>query len=321
MGQKAVGHVQHGLGGAVILLQADDARARKKFGEIQNIADIGPAKGIDGLGFVAHGHDVAGYGCGFPAVRILVGRPGQQAHNAGLDQIGVLVFVHQDMAEAQAQGFGGGLVFAQQGFQLKEQVVVVQQALFAAVGGIGFAQSREGFGVGQKVEGFAPQHFFQGQFLVPGFAQQAHDALGLGEGAVAPAQLELVLAVFDRRRDVRRIHDREGPFAQPGGAPAAQHAVGEGVEGAALHAGKALVQKHARALEHLLRGLAGEGQQQDGRGRDAVLGQPGQAVDDGAGFAAARACHDQHGTVAAGGRRVLGFVEGLGVINHEISIA
>ena len=102
---------------------------------------------------------------------------------------------------------------------------------------------------------------------------------------------------------------------------AAQHAVGEGVEGAALNAGKALVQKHARALEHLLRGLAGEGQQQDGRGRDAVLGQPGQAVDDGAGFAAARACHDQHGTVAAGGRRVLGFVEGLGVINHEISIA
>ena len=104
VGQQIVGHVEHGFGGAVVFLQPHNPRTGKQRGKIQNIADIGPTKGVDGLGFVTHGHDVAG--------RALF-RPCQQAHNAGLHQVCILIFVHKNMAETLAQRGRSQLVVAQ----------------------------------------------------------------------------------------------------------------------------------------------------------------------------------------------------------------
>ena len=210
---------------------------------------------------------------------------------------------------------------AQQVLKFKEQVVVVQQAFFLPVGSIGLAQTGQPVGMGQQMKGLAPQHFVQRQFLVAGLAQQAHNALRFGKRPVALAQFELILAVLDRLVDVGGIHDRKGPVAKPRGFPAAQSPKAKGVECAALHARQPLIEQQPRAVQHFLRCLAGKGEQKHGIWFHAVFCQPCQAVDNGAGFAAACASYHQHRAVTAGGCLVLGFVEGLSVINHGYTVA
>ncbi len=73
-------------GGAVILLQADHLGAGKILLELQYVLDLGPAPAIDGLIIVAHTADV------------LVGL-GERAQPEILCDVGVLVFVDQDIAE------------------------------------------------------------------------------------------------------------------------------------------------------------------------------------------------------------------------------
>ena len=175
--------------------------------------------------------------------------------------------------------------------------------------------------MGQQVKGLAPQHFVQRQLLVAGLAQQPDYALGFGKRPVALAQLELILAVFDRIVDVGRIHDCKGPVAKPIGLPAPQSPKAEGVECAALHARQPLIEQQPRAVQHFLRGLAGKGEQKHGVWFNTVLCQPCQTVNNGAGFTAACASYHQHRAVAAGGCLVLGFVEGLSVINHRRTVA
>ena len=225
------------------------------------------------------------------------------------------------MAEPLPQRGCGQRIFPQQGLKLEQQIIVIQQALVAAVGIVGIAQPGQAIGVGQQVKGLAPQHFVQRQFLVAGLAQQPHNALGFGKRPVALAQLELILAVLDRLVDVGGIHDCKRPVAKPVGLPAPERPKAKGVKGAALHARKPLIEQQPRAVQHFLRSLAGKGEQEHGVRFHAVLCQPCQTVDDGAGFAAACACHNQHRAVAAGGCLVLGFVKGLSVINHVRRVA
>ena len=212
------------------------------------------------------------------------------------------------MAEALAQRGRSQLVVAQQVFQFKEQVVVVQQAFFLPVGRVGITQTGQPVSMWQQVKGFAPQHFVQRQLLVTGLAQQPNYALGFGKRPVALAQLELILAVFDRIVDVGRIHNSKGPVAKPRGLPAPQRPKAEGVECAALHARQPLIEQQPRTVQHFLRGLAGKGEQKHGIWFNAVLCQPCQTVNNGAGFTAACASYHQHRAVAAGGCLVLGFV-------------
>ena len=311
MGQQAVGYLQHGLGGAVVFFQADEARTGKNSGKVKNIAHISPAKGVDGLRLVAHGHHIAG-GAVF--------RPGQQPHNAGLHQVGVLIFVHKNMAEALAQAGGGSFVLTQQGLKLKEQVVIVHEAFFAPIGIVGIAQSAQAVSVGQQVKGIAAEHLVQRQFLVAGLAEQPHHGLGFGKRLVALAKLQVVTTVLYGCGNVCRVHHRKGAVGQPCGLPAAQHAEGKGVKGSPLHTGKAVIQQQACAVQHFLCGLAGKGKQQHGFGRNAVSRQPGQTVNNGAGFTAACPGYHQHRAVAAGGGFVLGFIKRLSVINHGTTL-
>ena len=312
MFQQIVGHGQDGLGGTVVLFQPDDARAGEKLGEIQDVADIGPAKGINGLGLVPHGHDVA---------RSFAFRPGQQADDAGLDEVGVLILIHEDMPVARTQELRRPRILPQERLQLEQQIVVVHDARFPPEGVIAAAQLRQAVGVGQQMEGLALEDLSKGHLLVAGLAQQAHDGLRLGEGPVALAQAQFILAAFDGSRDVRAVHDRKGPVAEPLRPEPPQDAVGEGVERAALHPGQRMVTEQARPVQHLLRGLTGEGQQEHGFRGHALFGQPGQPVGDGARLAAARAGHHQHRAVATGGGRILRFIERFGVIDHPLRLA
>ena len=86
VGDQARGGGQDMAGGAVVALQPDDPGAGKIALEAQDVAHLGAAPAIDRLVVVADAAEVA------PAL-------GQQAQPQILRDVGVLVLVHQDVAE------------------------------------------------------------------------------------------------------------------------------------------------------------------------------------------------------------------------------
>ena len=84
--------VDHGAGGfeddlrgAIVLLQADDEGVGKVLLELENVADVRAAPGVDALVLVAHGADVL----------VLAG---EQLHQLVLRAVGVLVLVDEQVA-------------------------------------------------------------------------------------------------------------------------------------------------------------------------------------------------------------------------------
>ena len=231
--------------------------------------------------------------------------------------VGILVLVYQHMAETPPLGVQHIGTLLQHAFQLEKQIVIIQQSMFPAIGGIGLAQPDDIGSMGQQMLRLPPQHVFQLHFLVAGLGQQADDRLYLGEGAIPLADVQGRLAVLNGGAAVRAVHDAQprAAFEQPFRLPAAQYGKGEGVEGAALNARKLLRQQHGRAMQHFLRGLARKREQKHGRRITALLHQPGQAVNNGARFAASRARNDQKRPFACGDGLALGFVE-HGNIKH-----
>ena len=87
MCDKPRGGAQNMRGGAVILFQPHHLGAGVVLLETQDVADFGPAPAVDGLVVVAHATDV-------------VMAPRQKAKPQILGHVGILVFVHEDIAEA-----------------------------------------------------------------------------------------------------------------------------------------------------------------------------------------------------------------------------
>ena len=96
--------------------------------------------------------------------------------------------------------------------------------------------------MGQQVLRVALEHVADGNFLVPGLAEEADDGLRLGERAVALADFEPFLALLDGRGAVRRVHDRDRAFG-PCGPVLAQHREREAVERAAVDAADAVAEQ------------------------------------------------------------------------------
>ena len=222
------------------------------------------------------------------------------------------------MAKAGPQLRRRLVITPQQRLQLEQQVVVVQQSPFPAVGRIGLAQPRQGFGMRQKLAGLTLQNNAQLLLLVARLAQKTDYGLCLGKGSIPLGNTEAFPALLDGGRNIRAVHQRKAAPLKPFRPPAAQDAESEGVERPPLHSREALIADLRRALQHFMRSLARKGQQQHGRRRNALFRQPGQTVHDGPGLAAARAGHNQHGAVAAGGGFILGIIQSLSEIYHGI---
>ncbi len=80
------GAFEDDLGGAVVLLEADGAGFGKIFFELEDVANVGAAPGVDGLVFIADDADVA----------VLA----EQLHELVLGAVGVLVLVDEDVLVA-----------------------------------------------------------------------------------------------------------------------------------------------------------------------------------------------------------------------------
>ena len=113
-----VGGVEDALRGAVVLLQAHHARVREVALEVEDVADVGAAPGVDGLVDVAHDEDVA--------VRV-----GEQAHDAVLRVVRVLVLVDEQVVERALPALAHVVEALQQVDAAHQQVVEVHR-----VGGV-----------------------------------------------------------------------------------------------------------------------------------------------------------------------------------------
>ena len=112
---QAVGGLDDGLRGAVILLQAEFLRLGIVLLETQDVLDAGAAEAVDALGVVAHHAEV-------------VMRLGQAAQDEILGPVGVLVLVHEDVAETARDGLAGIGEAFEQDVHLQEDVVEIHGA-------------------------------------------------------------------------------------------------------------------------------------------------------------------------------------------------
>jgi len=83
---ERVGGLEDPGGGAVVLLQLDDAQPGVVLREQAQVLDVGAAPAVDRLIVVAHG------GEGFA-------RPGEQFQELVLGAVGVLVFIDEEVAQ------------------------------------------------------------------------------------------------------------------------------------------------------------------------------------------------------------------------------
>ena len=113
-----VGESKDGRRAAVVDFDAIDPGSGMAFRKGEDVAIVGPAPGIDALGVIADGHDL---------VVVL----DEKIDDAGLDRVGVLVFVDEDMLESGSHLLGNVRMVFQQFQPEMEQVVEVNQLSLA----------------------------------------------------------------------------------------------------------------------------------------------------------------------------------------------
>ena len=309
----AVGRGEDGLGRAVVLLEQDRRGVREVLLEVEDVADVGAAEGVDRLVGVTHDHQLGRrHPLALGPGGLLLQRVGAQlVDQRVLRVVGVLVLVDQHVPEASAVGLldlREGLEEVDRGH---DQVVEVE--------GVGLAQAPLVERVRRRVG------------LLELVAR-------LGGGQLGVAQLVLVVAHPVQQRaglvalgvQVEVLDDQghqpllvlgvvDGEVGLPGAALAlegadllTQDAHAGGVERGDPHDPGAATHQLLDALLHLGRGLVGEGDGQDRAGVRLALGdRPGDATGEHPGLARARAGDDEQRGTGVHHRGPLGLVEAV----------
>ncbi len=241
MGDEAGGSAQDMAGGAVVALEADDLRAGKIALEAQDVADLGAAPAIDRLVVIAHAAEIA------PAL-------GQQAQPEILRDIGILVFVDQDVAELL-------LVLRQDRRLGGEERQVVQQQI-AEIAGVQRGQTLligavelEGHALGIIALLARPHLVGRQAAILPALDHAQH-------GAGRPFLLVDILGdqkLLQQPDLVVGIEDGEIGLEADDLGMAAQQSGGQRMEGAEPPALHRPVDEGGDAVLHLARRLVGEG--------------------------------------------------------------
>ena len=289
LGDEGVGRVQDGAGGAVVLLQLDDGEVGKVLPQTLEVLQRGAAPAVDGLIVVAHSRQARAVAHQLLQERVL-------------RHIGVLVFVHQKVAQLFLPEATGFLVLAQQLERQADQVVEVhrlvalQRGLVLHVGAgdaqlalaAGFLERRLGFG-----HGVLPQRDARGG---------QPDELAVGGLQELRQQAGAVVAVEDRERGL----ESDAPAA------GAQHLHAQRVEGGdGRPFGGGELALLGEALGHFGRRLVGEGDGRNGPAGETGIDQVQELGGDDAGLARAGAGNDQAGAVQV--------LDGLGLCGIEFS--
>ena len=243
MGDHGVGRLQNGLGGAVVLLQADDLGRWILLLKVENILDGRAPEPVDALVVVAHHAEV------------LIA-PGQQRGQQVLEVVGVLVLVDQHIAELPLIVGPDLLVLLQQLHGQQDDIVEVQ--------GVGLPQAALvlDVGVGGLLGAVIPRcRGNAGKFLrrllpVLGPADEIEEEPGRKGFLV---QIEVPNHVLHHTLGIGGVVDREAAgIAQPVDLPAENPAAGR-VEGHGPDVGGSVAQHRRQTVLELVGGLIGEG--------------------------------------------------------------
>ena len=270
VGDHLVGGVQYVAGGAVVLLQLDGHALREVLLEVQYVAQVRAAPAVDGLVVVAHHAQV-------------VPVPGQQPHQHVLGRVGVLVFVHQYVAELVPVIVQHRGMLCQQHQRLDQQIVEVQRVvapqrlLVEPVGLVQLAAAEIALRFLQPLRG--------GQQPVLRVGDHRLDLLGR-EFLVRQVQL-LRHGAYDGHAVVLVVDGELALVAQLFDVPA-QYPRAAGMERGDPGVLGGLARQGVHALGHLPGRLVGEGDGQYVPRRDALLHQVSHPIGQHPGLAAAR---------------------------------
>ena len=228
------------MGRAIVPLQLDDLGAGEVALEAQDVVHLGPAPAIDRLIVVAHAADIARRGRQQPQPQIL-------------GDIGVLIFVDQDVAEATTVFLGQVRVLRQDGDVVQQQIAEiagVQAAKARLIGGV----QPLALAVGEV---FAGRQFLGRPAAVLPVVDQARQRLGRPAFGVDIGRFQ---QLFQHPLLIVGVQDGEGGLQPDQFGVAAQNLRGDGVEGAqpAQPFGR-VADQMGDPLTHLAGRLVGEG--------------------------------------------------------------
>ena len=295
--EDAVGEGEDLGSRAVVGLDAVDDGAGVAVGKREDVFDVGSAPRVNALRIVADGH--------YAVVRA------DEIDDLGLDDVGILILVDEDVAETVDEVLAGGRGFLEEFEPVFEQVVVVEDVGGAFGLGVFFGEERDAFDDGFVLGVETRDGLGKRELGVARHREQRVQRARLGVGLVleksAVGRLDGVaqdafglLGVEDRKR--AREADRFAVHAKGAMADAVKRAA---PETSRLEAGELV-----NAVEHFLGGLVGEGEQEDFTGADALREEVGDAVGEGAGLAGTGAGEDEERAGLGGDGVILFVVEG-----------
>ena len=311
------GGVEYALARAVVALEPDHGRVRQLALEVAQVLLRGAAEAVDRLVVVAdHGH-----------VAVLLH---QQPQQHPLGEVGVLVLVHEHVAEARGGALAHVRLLVQQAEGAQDQVAEVERPALAeqaVVVGVEAAELELARGVRSRGVVVRPlgqplrvrdvvvgRHHLVLQAVDP--RHEAPEQRRRVAADLVVAQRELVDAVEQQRQAIRRRDRREERIDAGFERLVGQQARAEAVEG--LHV-ELLVGRGDERLEplaHLGGGRRGEGQREQLLGGRPLLDEPAEAPADRAGLAGAGTRHDQERTPRVRHSGTLSPVQGVLGFRH-----
>ena len=300
LGDERVGGGQDGRRGAVVPRERRDVGAGEALLEVEDVAHRGGAEAVDGLRVVPDAGDAGAVGP-------------QQADDVGLQRVGVLVLVDEDVVEALAHA-GAARRVGEQAAPEEQQVVVVQHLLLLLGVGVRGEELRQPFFGRQAPRERRVQHLVQRQLRVDAARVDVEAGGLLREPRAAAAEAEAGAGDVHEVFGVAAVHDREVRRHADVACVDAEQAGGGGVERPAPDAlrgaaGAVAARREDRLdpAQHLGGGAAREREQQDAPRVGAALDELGDAVHERSRLAGACAGDDeQRSVVVLGGCELVG---------------
>jgi hypothetical protein len=277
-----IGQVKDLRGRPVVDFQLENLGRRIPIGKGENVGKMSPSEGVDGLRVVPHDHEVP----------MLLG---QQVDDVGLDTIGVLILIHQDVAELfSISGSHLGMIL-KQGLPVEEEIVKIQAIEFLlplpVVPGHGPNVVQQIVEIGKPL----PHYVFQRPLGIYGKPHHILQNLSPGEMGPLGIQPEFVdtglheaLSIFLVQDGVIRLETHERGVA-------AEDSVADVMKSSPPNPA---ADPHGRRHEefnppeHLPGGLVGEGNQKDVGWVDSGFEEIGHSVGHHPGFTAPRSGDD-----------------------------
>ena len=302
----AVGRFHNHARGAIVALELEDAGRGILLLEVENVGNVCAAEAIDALRIVAHHADVRG------GVR-------EERENAVLREVGVLVLVDENVAEACLVAFAHFGVVAEEEKRVEEQVVEVEGlggAEVPLVAFVDFVEALHALGVVAPLDGRVGCVGRGEDEAVLGFRDAAGHTARLVDLFV---EAQFFHNVFQEGAGVGSVVDAEVGGDARVGCLHAEQTGKKAVERAAPHAvGREVGTDLPDAFVHLAGGLVGKGEGENAPRLSALLQQVGYLVGQYTGFARTCAGNDERGAVGVGHCGVLFEVECFSECGHGV---